>query len=122
MHLVFPFKTGCDSVSLSDQIECYPYLTKDQATQFPPCISPPYTLFFLTKSNMAAEVEKTGIAVDFLDPECFKLIMLTNKPHSVHFVVSYIEHAFELYAKKKLILTAYLSANHWIPLVILPKQ
>jgi hypothetical protein len=61
---------------------------------------------------MDVEVEKTGAAVCFLDHECFNLIMLTIKDHFVHFLVSYMKCSFELYAKKKLILTAYLSANH----------
>jgi hypothetical protein len=61
---------------------------------------------------MAVEVEKTGAAVGFLDPECFNLTMLTNKAHSVDFVVSYMKCAFQIYAKKKLICTTYLSANH----------
>jgi hypothetical protein len=30
--------------------------------------------------------------------------------------------AFKLYAKKKLILTAYLNRNHWIAVAIVPKQ
>jgi Ulp1 family protease len=35
---------------------------------------------------------------------------------------SYMKCVFELYAKKKLILTAYLNANHWSAVVIIPKQ
>jgi hypothetical protein len=31
-------------------------------------------------------------------------------------------NAFELYAKKNFMLTAYLSMNHWIAVVIVPKQ
>jgi hypothetical protein len=31
-------------------------------------------------------------------------------------------NAFKLYAKKNLMLTAYLSTNHWIAVVIVPKQ
>jgi Ulp1 family protease len=42
--------------------------------------------------------------------------------HSIDFVVSYMKRAFQLYAEKKLILSAYLNANHWIPVVILSKQ
>jgi hypothetical protein len=36
--------------------------------------------------------------------------------------VSYMLNAFKLYAKKNLMLTAYLSMNHWIAVVIVPKQ
>jgi hypothetical protein len=31
-------------------------------------------------------------------------------------------NAFKLYAKKNLMLTAYLSTNHWIAMAIVPKQ
>jgi hypothetical protein len=31
-------------------------------------------------------------------------------------------NAFELYGTKDLILTAYLSTNHWIAVAIVPKQ
>jgi hypothetical protein len=31
-------------------------------------------------------------------------------------------NAFELYAKKNFMLTSYLSTNHWIVVVIIPKQ
>jgi hypothetical protein len=31
-------------------------------------------------------------------------------------------NAFELYAKKNFMLTAYLSTNRWIVVVIIPKQ
>jgi hypothetical protein len=31
-------------------------------------------------------------------------------------------NAFELYATKDLMLTAYLSMNHWIAVAIVPKQ
>jgi Ulp1 family protease len=33
-----------------------------------------------------------------------------------------MKRVFQLYAKKKLILSAYLGANHWIAVVILLKQ
>jgi hypothetical protein len=69
---------------------------------------------------MAVEVEKMGTAVGFLDPDCFNFTMLTSKAHSVDFSVSYMQCAFKLYGKKKLILSTYLSKNHGIVVVILP--
>jgi hypothetical protein len=36
--------------------------------------------------------------------------------------VSYMLNAFEQYATKNLMFTAYLSTNHWIAVVIIPKQ
>jgi hypothetical protein len=62
-----------------------------------------------------------GAAVGFLDPECSNLTMLTSKAHSVDFIVSYMKCAFQLYAKQKLILSAYHIANHSIAVVILSK-
>jgi hypothetical protein len=72
--------------------------------------------------NMAAEVQKMSTAVGLFDPKCFNLAELTSKSHSVPFVVSYMELALEIYVEKKLIFNAYLSSNHWIAVVILPKQ
>jgi hypothetical protein len=66
---------------------------------------------------MAVEVEKTGAAA-----KCFILKMLTSKAHVVDFAMSYMKRAFHLYAKRKLILTAYLSANRWIAVAILQKR
>jgi hypothetical protein len=40
----------------------------------------------------------------------------------VSFSVDYMLNAFEQYATKDLMLTAYLSTNHWIAVVIVPKQ
>jgi hypothetical protein len=40
----------------------------------------------------------------------------------VSFSVSYMLNAFEQYATKNLMLTAYLSTNHWIAVAIVPKQ
>ena len=71
---------------------------------------------------MAIEVEKTGAVVGFLDPECLCSTMLTSTDDTLAFSVSYMHSAFRLYAKKKLILTAYLSRNHWIAVAIVPKQ
>jgi hypothetical protein len=36
--------------------------------------------------------------------------------------MSYMLNAFKLYAKKNWMLTTYLSTNHWIAVVIVPKQ
>jgi hypothetical protein len=47
---------------------------------------------------------------------------LTSTDDTLAFFLSYMHSAFRLYAKKKLILTAYLSTNHWIVVVIVPKQ
>ena len=71
---------------------------------------------------MAVEVEKTGAAVGFLDPECLCSTTLNSTNNNLAFSVSYMCNAFELYAKKKLILTAYLSTNHWIAVAIISKQ
>jgi hypothetical protein len=71
---------------------------------------------------MNVEVENTGPAVGFLDPECLCLTILNNTDNTLAFSVSYVLNAFKLYAKKNLVLTAYLSTNHWIAVVIVPKQ
>jgi hypothetical protein len=42
--------------------------------------------------------------------------------NTLAFSVSYMVNAFNLYATKDLILTAYLSTNHWIAVAIVPKQ
>jgi hypothetical protein len=47
--------------------------------------------------------------------------MLIGKARSVDFDVSYMKCAFQLYAKNKLILSAYLNDNHWIAVAILHK-
>jgi hypothetical protein len=71
---------------------------------------------------MVVEVKKTGAAVGFLDPECLCSTMLNNKDDTLALFVSYMHCAFKLYDKKKLIITAYLSRNHWIAAAIVPKQ
>jgi hypothetical protein len=71
---------------------------------------------------MTVEVEKTGDAVGFLNPECVFSTTLNSTDNSLAFSVSYMSNAFKLYAKKNLILTAYLSTNHWIAVAIVPKQ
>jgi hypothetical protein len=71
---------------------------------------------------MAVEVEKMCTAVGFLDPECLCSTTLNSTDNTLAFSLSYMCNAFKLYAKKKSILTAYLSTNHWIAVVIIPKQ
>jgi hypothetical protein len=71
---------------------------------------------------MTVEVEKTSTTVGFLDPECLCSTTLNNTDNNLAFSVSYICNAFKLYANKNFVLTAYLSTNHWIAVVIVPKQ
>jgi hypothetical protein len=71
---------------------------------------------------MTVEVEDKGPAVGYLDPECLCSTTLNNTDNTLAFSVSYMLNAFELYATKDLILTAYLSTNHWIAVAIIPKQ
>jgi hypothetical protein len=71
---------------------------------------------------MVVEVEKKGAAVGFLDPKCLCSTTLTSTDDTLAFSMSYMCSAFRLYAKKKLILTAYLSRNHWIAVAIVLKQ
>jgi hypothetical protein len=49
---------------------------------------------------MTVEVEKTGAAVGFLDPECLCSTTLNNTDNTLSFSVSYMCNAFKLYAKK----------------------
>jgi hypothetical protein len=63
---------------------------------------------------MTVEVENRGAAVGYLDPECLCSTTLNNTDDTLAFSVSYMRNAFKLYAKKNLMLTAYLSMNHWI--------
>jgi hypothetical protein len=71
---------------------------------------------------MIVEVENKGPAVGFLDPECLCSTMLNSTENTLAFSVSYMLNAFKLYAKKNLMLTTYLSTNHWIAVAIVPKQ
>jgi hypothetical protein len=70
---------------------------------------------------MTVEVEKTGTAVGFPYPECICSTTLNNTDNTLAFSVYYMCNAFKLYAKKNLMLTTYLSANHWIAVAIVPK-
>jgi hypothetical protein len=71
---------------------------------------------------MTVEVDNKGPAVGYLDPECLCSSKLNNTDNTVSFSVDYMLKAFEQYATKILMLTAYLSTNHWIAVVIVPKQ
>jgi hypothetical protein len=70
---------------------------------------------------MTVEVENKIPAAGYLDPECLCSTMLNNTDNTLAFSVSYMLNAFKLYAKKNLMLTAYLSTNHWIAVAIVPK-
>jgi hypothetical protein len=69
---------------------------------------------------MTVEVENKGPAVGFLDPECLCSTTLNSTNNTLAFSVSYMLNAFN--AKKNLMLTAYLSTNHWIAVAIVLKQ
>jgi hypothetical protein len=71
---------------------------------------------------MTVEVENKGPAVGFLDPECLCSTTLNSTDNSLAFSVSYMLNTFKLYAKKNLMLTTYLSTNHWIVVAIIPKH
>jgi hypothetical protein len=71
---------------------------------------------------MTVEVENKGPAVGFLDPEWLCSTTLNKTDNTLDFSMSYMLNAFKLYAKKNLMLTAYLSTNHWIAVAIVPKQ
>jgi hypothetical protein len=71
---------------------------------------------------MTIEVDNKGPAVGYLDPECLCSTTLSSMDNIVSFSVDYMLNAFEQYATKDLMLTAYLSTNHWIAVVIVPKQ
>jgi hypothetical protein len=71
---------------------------------------------------MTVEVDNKGPAVGYLDPECLCSTTLNNTDNVVSFSVDYMLRAFEQYATKDLMLTAYLSTNHWIAVAIIPKQ
>jgi hypothetical protein len=71
---------------------------------------------------MTVEVDNKGPAVGYLDPECLCSTTLSSTDNTVSFSVSYMLNAFKQYATKNLMFTAYLSTNHWIAAVIVPKQ
>jgi hypothetical protein len=61
---------------------------------------------------MIVEVENTGAAVGFHDPECLCSTTLKSTDNTLDFSVSYMRNAFKLYAKNNLMLTSYLSTKH----------
>jgi hypothetical protein len=71
---------------------------------------------------MTVEVDNKGPAVGYLDPECLFSTTFRSTDNIVSFSVSYMLNAFEQYATKNLMLTAYLSTNHWIAVAIILKQ
>jgi hypothetical protein len=71
---------------------------------------------------MTVEVDNKGPAVGYLDPECLCSTTLSSTDNTASFSVSCILNAFEQYATNILMLTAYLSMNHWIAVAIVPKQ
>jgi hypothetical protein len=71
---------------------------------------------------MIVEVENKGPAVGYLDPECLCSTTLNSTDNTLAFSMSYMLDAFKQCAKKNLMLTAYLSTNHWIAVAIIPKQ
>jgi hypothetical protein len=71
---------------------------------------------------MTVEVDNKGPGVGYLDPECLCSTMLSSTDNTASFSVDYMLRAFEQYATKDLILTTYLSTNHWIAVAIVPKQ
>jgi hypothetical protein len=71
---------------------------------------------------MTVEVDNKGPAVGYLDPECLCSTTLSSTSNTTTFFVTYMLNAFEQYATQNLMLTAYLSTNHWIAVVIVPKQ
>jgi hypothetical protein len=71
---------------------------------------------------MIVEVDNKGPAVGYLDLECLCSTTLSSTDNTISLSVSYMLNAFEQYAIKNLMLTAYLSKNHWIAVAIVLKQ
>jgi hypothetical protein len=71
---------------------------------------------------MTVEVDNKGPAVGYLDPECLCSTTLSSTSNTTTFCVTYMLNALEQYATKNLMLTTYLSTNHWIAVAIVPKQ
>jgi hypothetical protein len=61
---------------------------------------------------MTIEVRNNSPAAGFFDLECLCSTMSSNTDRTLAFSVTYMLNAFKLYAKKNLMLTAYLSMNH----------
>jgi hypothetical protein len=71
---------------------------------------------------MTVEVEKTGVAFGFLDPECLCSTTLNSTDNTLAFSVSYMCNAFKLYAKNNFMFTVYHGMNHRIAVAIVLKQ
>jgi hypothetical protein len=71
---------------------------------------------------MSVAVKNKGLVVGYLDPKYLCSTTLNNTDNNLAFSVSYMLNAFKLYSTKDLRLTAYLRTNHWIAVVIVPKQ
>jgi hypothetical protein len=71
---------------------------------------------------MTVEVGNNGPTVGFLNPECLCSTTLNSTDSTLAFSVSYMLNAYKLNAKNNLMLTAYLSTNHWIAVAIILKQ
>jgi hypothetical protein len=71
---------------------------------------------------MTVEVGNNGPTVGFFNPECLCSTTLNSTDSTLAFSVSYMLNAYKLYAKNNLMLTAYLSTNHWIAVAIILKQ
>jgi hypothetical protein len=61
---------------------------------------------------MIIEADNKGPAVGYLDLEYPCSTTLSSMDNTVSFSVDYMLNAFEQYATKDLMLTAYLSTNH----------
>jgi hypothetical protein len=70
---------------------------------------------------MTVEVDNKGPTVVYHDPKCLCSTTLSSTDNAASFSVDYMLRAFEQYAAKDLMLTAYLSTNHWIAVAIVPK-
>jgi hypothetical protein len=70
---------------------------------------------------MTVEVDNKGPTVGYLDPEYLCSTTLSSTNNTVSFSVDYMLRAFEQYSTKDLMLTAYLSTNHWIAVAIVLK-
>jgi hypothetical protein len=71
---------------------------------------------------MTVEVDNKGPAVGYLDPECLCSRTMNSTNNVVSFSVDYMLRSFEQYATKDLMLTVYLSMNHWIAVANVSKQ
>jgi hypothetical protein len=71
---------------------------------------------------MTVEVDNKGPATGYVDPECLCSTMLRSTSNAATFCVTYMLNAFEQYGTKNLMLTAYLSTNHWIAVANVLKQ